>query len=91
MEISQEDWDEWRNSNPVTREWFKMLRERQVEYEHRIPAHLASGSRESIEQARIASGRHQELEDLLNTEFEHMVEDMGSDTHVLPYWKKEAG
>ena len=56
----------------VTKEWFKMLRERQLEYERRIPAHIATGTPESVDQARIASGRHQELEDLLSTKFDDM-------------------
>lgn len=73
MEINKEDWDMWK-ANPVTKEWFKMLRERQMLYEKRIPGHIATGMPESIDQARIASGRHQELEDLIGTDFEHMGE-----------------
>lgn len=73
MEIAQDDWNRWKADN-VTLEWFRMLRERQVKYEHLIPAHIATGLPESIDQARIASGRHQELEDLINTRFEDMKE-----------------
>jgi hypothetical protein len=73
MEIKQADWDRWM-VDAVTREWFNLLRERQVKYEHLIPAHIATGLPESIDQARIASGRHQELEDLINTKFEDMKE-----------------
>ena len=73
MEIKQEQWDRWQ-VDAVTKEWFKMLRERKRAYELRIPAHLATGLPESIDQARVASGRHQELEDLLSTGFEDMKE-----------------
>ena len=64
-------WDQWR-SDEVTKEWFKLFRERQIRYENLIPALIATGMDESIAQARVASGRHQELEDLLQTEYEDM-------------------
>ena len=73
MEITQNDWDRWK-ADPVTKEWFKLLRERQIQYEHLIPAHIALGLPESIDQARVASGRHQELEDLILTDFKDMRE-----------------
>jgi hypothetical protein len=73
VEIKQDDWDLWK-ANAVTKEWFAMLRERQLKYEKAIPAHIAMGMPESIDQARIASGRHQELDDLINTKFEDMRE-----------------
>ena len=73
MEIKKEQWDRWK-VDAVTIEWFQMLRERQAAYEKRIPAHIATGIPESIDQARIASGRHQELEDLIFTGFEDMRE-----------------
>ena len=73
VEIKQDDWDRWK-VDAVTREWFAMLRERQRAYESRIPAHLATGLPESIDQARVASGRHQELGDLIATGFEDMKE-----------------
>ena len=73
MEINQEEWDRWK-ANSVTKEWCAMLRERQLKYEQAIPAHIATGMPESIDQARIASGRHQELDDLINTKFEDMKE-----------------
>ena len=73
MEIKQEDWDRWKVDS-VTCEWFKMLRERQIKIENQVPALIATGTDESIAQSRVASGRHQELEDLLNTEFEDMKE-----------------
>ena len=71
MNITKEQWQEWRQSE-VTKEWFKLFRERQVRYENLIPALIATGMDESISQARVASGRHQELEDLLKTEYEDM-------------------
>jgi len=64
-------WDQWK-SDEVTKEWFKLFRERQVRYENLIPALIATGMDESISQARVASGRHQELEDLLQTDYEDM-------------------
>ena len=71
MEINQSDWDRWK-VDPVTKEWFTLFKERQLQYEHLIPALIATGTDEAIQQARVASGRHQELEDLLQTEFEDM-------------------
>lgn len=58
----------------VTQEWLKLFRERQLQYERLIPALIATGMDEAISQARIASGRHQELEDLLKTEYNDMKE-----------------
>ena len=71
MEITKEAWDSWR-VDPVTKEWFKLLYERQQRYENLIPALIATGTDESIGQARVASGRHQELEDLIQTRYEDM-------------------
>ena len=71
MQITKGMWAEWRQSE-VTKEWFKLFRERQIRYENLIPALIATGMDESIAQARVASGRHQELEDLLQTEYEDM-------------------
>jgi len=71
MNLTKEMWDQWR-SDEVTKEWFKLFRERQIRYENLIPALIATGMDESIAQARVASGRHQELEDLLQTEYEDM-------------------
>lgn len=73
MEITQDDWDRWK-VDAVTKEWFKLFNERQRQYEHLIPALIATGTEESIAQARVASGRHQELEDLIKTEFKDMKE-----------------
>jgi len=73
MEITQEQWGRWK-TDQVTLEWFKLFKERQMAYERLIPALISTGTDESIQQARVASGRHQELEDLLNTEFEDMRE-----------------
>ena len=71
MNLTKEMWDQWR-SDEVTKEWFKLFRERQIRYENLIPALIATGMDESIAQARVASGRHQELEDLLQTDYEDM-------------------
>ena len=71
MNLTKEEWDQWRQ-NEVTKEWFELFRERQARYEELIPALIATGTDESINQARVASGRHQELEDLLQTEYEDM-------------------
>ena len=71
MEITQDQWTRWK-ADPVTNEWFKLFKERQKAYEILIPALISTGTDESIQQARVASGRHQELEDLLNTEYEDM-------------------
>ena len=71
MQISKQEWDQWRQ-NPVTLEWFKLFRERQIRYENLIPALIATGTDEAINQSRVASGRHQELEDLLQTDYEDM-------------------
>ena len=59
----------------MTKEWLKLFRERQQRYEHLVPALIATGTDEAINQARVASGRHQELEDLLQTEYEDMKDD----------------
>jgi len=71
VEIKQADWDRWK-VDPVTREWFGLFLERQKRYENLIPALIATGTDESISQARVASGRHQELEDLIHTGYEDM-------------------
>ena len=71
MNLTKEEWDQWRQSE-VTKEWFELFRYRQERYENLIPALIATGTDESINQARVASGRHQELEDLLQTEYEDM-------------------
>ena len=71
MNLTKEEWTEWRQSE-VTKEWFELFRYRQGRYEELIPALIATGTDESINQARVASGRHQELEDLLQTEYEDM-------------------
>jgi len=51
-----------------------LFRERQIAYERRIPELLASGAPNAIDCIKIAAGRHQELEDLLNTTFDDMKE-----------------
>ena len=71
MNLTKEMWDQWR-SDEVTKEWFKLFSERQIRNENLIPALIATGMEESIAQARVASGRHQELEDLLQTDYEDM-------------------
>ena len=71
MQITQEMWVQWRQDE-VTKEWFELFRYRQQRYENLIPALIATGTDESINQARVASGRHQELEDLLQTDYEDM-------------------
>jgi hypothetical protein len=71
MNISQKDWDQWKE-NPVTKEWLKLFRERQNRYENLIPALIATGTDEAVNQSRVASGRHQELDDLLKTNYEDM-------------------
>lgn len=71
MEITPDQWGRWM-ADRVTLEWFKLFKERQRAYEQLIPALISTGTDESIQQARVASGRHQELEDLLNTEYEDM-------------------
>ncbi len=71
MEITREQWGRWK-ADQVTIEWFKLFKERQMAYERLIPALISTGTDESIQQARVASGRHQELEDLLNTDYEDM-------------------
>jgi hypothetical protein len=71
MNITKEQWQQWRQSE-VTKEWFELFRYRQQRYEELIPALIATGTDESINQARVASGRHQELEDLLQTDYEDM-------------------
>lgn len=73
MEITRQEWDGWQALR-VTREWFKLFRERQIAYERRIPELLASGAPNAIDCIKIAAGRHQELEDLLNTTFDDMKE-----------------
>ena len=72
MQISKEQYSEWRQSD-VTKEWFELFRYRQQRYEELIPALIATGTDEAISQARVASGRHQELDDLLKTEYEDMT------------------
>ena len=72
MTPTKEEWNQWRQSE-VTKEWFELFRYRQQRYENLIPALIATGTDEAISQARVASGRHQELEDLLQTEYEDMT------------------
>ena len=71
MQITKEQWVQWRQDE-VTKEWFKLFEYRQRKIENLIPALIATGTDEAINQARVASGRHQELEDLLQTEYEDM-------------------
>lgn len=71
MNITRQDWDQWKD-NEVTKEWLKLFRERQIRYENLIPALIATGTDEAVNQSRVASGRHQELEDLLQTDYEDM-------------------
>ena len=71
MNITQEMWTEWRQ-NEVTKEWFDLFRYRQKRYENLIPALIATGTDEAVNQARVASGKHQELEELLQTDYEDM-------------------
>ena len=71
MNLTKEMWDQWR-SDEVTKEWFKLFRERQTRLENLVPALIATGTDEAVNQARVASGRHKELEDLLKTEYEDM-------------------
>lgn len=69
--VTKQAWARWK-ADEVTIEWFKLFKERQLAYEHLIPALISTGTDESIQQARVASGRHQELEDLINTSYEDM-------------------
>ena len=71
MLITKEMWTEWRQ-NEVTKEWFDLFRYRQKRYENLIPALIATGTDEAVIQARVASGKHQELEELLQTDYEDM-------------------
>ena len=73
MEITKQEWDGWRTQR-VTLEFFKLFRERQAAYEKKIPELIASGDPDAIDHVKIAAGRHQELEDLLNTTFDDMKE-----------------
>jgi len=73
VEINQEAWDR-HQVDPVTKEWYKLWRERMAKYEKQIPLLLSTGTEESIAQARIASGAYRELEDWMNTRYEHMKE-----------------
>lgn len=56
----------------VTKEFFEMLRYRKHEYEVQLPALIASQDTDAYGQAMVAAGKHQELTDLLNTEYEEM-------------------
>jgi hypothetical protein len=71
MEITQEEWNEWK-SNKVTKEWFSMLEWRKQEYEKRLPDLLTTPSDEAIQAARVAAGRVHEIFDLLQTRYEDM-------------------
>jgi len=73
MEINKEEWERWK-ADRVTLEWFKLFRERQRAYERKIPELLASGDSNAVDHIKIAAGRHQELEDLINTTFDDMKE-----------------
>ena len=73
MEVTRKEWERWQ-ADSVTLEFFKLFRERQAAYETKSPELIASGEQQAIDHVKIAAGRHQELEDLINTTFDDMKE-----------------
>lgn len=67
MEITSEDFNEWR-ANPVTREVFQILRERM----EKIAYGLAEGACEDMAQYSEAVGRFKEISDLIKMDYEDM-------------------
>lgn len=67
MEITQSEFDEWRQ-HPVTREVFKILGERQAT----LARGLGLGAAEDFGGYKEASGRYQEIQDLLDMAYEDM-------------------
>jgi hypothetical protein len=67
VEIERNDWDRWK-TDPVTKEVFKVLQERQ----HKIANGLGMGGAVVTPDNAIASGRYQEIEDLLTMTYEDM-------------------
>jgi hypothetical protein len=69
MEINKEEWDHWKQANPVTLEVLKVLRERK----DKISAQLGEGAclGNDCEHGK-AVGRCLEIKDLLEMEFEDL-------------------
>jgi uncharacterized phage-associated protein len=67
VEITRDDFDTWKH-DPVTREVFNILRERQEKIAHG----LAMGGAVISPDNAVASGRYQEIEDLLTMSYDDM-------------------
>jgi hypothetical protein len=67
VEIERNDWDRWK-TDPVTKEVFKVLQERQ----HKIAHGLAMGGAMIAPDNAEAVGRYREIEDLLTMDYEDM-------------------
>ena len=70
MEINREAWDLWQ-VDAVTREVFKVLRERRDRIAHMLAGGNALGDHE---QTGVACGRYGEINDLLSMTFDDMKE-----------------
>ena len=69
MEIERNDWDRWK-TDPVTRGVFKVLKERQ----EKLGRALGMGAALMPPDNAIASGRYQEIEDLLTMDYDDIRE-----------------
>ena len=65
MEVTRNDWDEWRNSH-VTREVFKILEERKNKIAHGLAQGGALGSPDNA----VLVGRYKEIDDLVTMTYE---------------------
>lgn len=65
MELTQDDWDQWK-ANPVTKEVWQILRERQTKIAHG----LANGGALIAGEREVMVGRYREIDDLLTMNFE---------------------
>jgi len=68
MEISEKDYKAWR-THPVTREVFKILRERQLAYAVGLAEGMCLSDPEGY---AVTVGRYGEIVDLLDMEFKDM-------------------
>ena len=67
MEITRDDFDSWR-ADPVTKEVFQILRERQITIAHTLGMGGAMVAPDNAE----AVGRYREIEDLLTMSYDDM-------------------
>jgi len=71
MQTTKEQWQEWRQSE-VTKEWFELIKWRISQYEQRTPPYIKDHDKGWQEEVLVLAGRHQELMELLQTDYEDM-------------------